>query len=81
MAESFQYELWVMVSTRRPRARSFSAIIAVGVGYAGFVPDVWSLPRRRMLRAGRSPLFSYSANSFCQASMRWLSGMVRSQGG
>ena len=73
--------LFVIVSTSRPRARSFSAIMACGVGKPGRVPDVWSLPRRRIESAGSMPSASYCANSFCQASMRWLSGMERSQGG
>ena len=43
MAEEDQIEDFETVSTSWPRARSLSATMAIGVGYSGWVPRVWSL--------------------------------------
>ena len=39
-AESFQYTLFEIVSTRRPMARSLSPTMAFGVAAPGLVPAV-----------------------------------------
>ena len=61
----------------RGRGRSRRSSRAAS-GNPAFVPDVWSLPSRRIESAGSSPFFSKPRNSSSQTSTRRLSGIERS---
>src|ERR1700722_11086935 len=72
-----QNVLCVTASMARPRARSLSATIALGVGKFVALPAVWSFGRYRMLNAGQKPLDCAALNSFRKPSTRTWSGIAK----
>ncbi len=80
-SELFQSFECAIELTIRPTARSLSATSATGYGSPVPTPAVWSSGIQIISRLGTVPAFSCLANSCCQTSVRYWSGMARLNGG